>query len=335
MNPKTASASAVSTPRARQTAGETDSRTTQERSTRASGTTRSIRARVNAYVALTKPRIIELLLVTTLPTMIVAKRGLPSLALMAATLLGGALAAGGANAMNMYVDRDIDEVMDRTRNRPLVTGALSARSALFFAITLEVVAFVELFTLVNLLSAVLAVSATAFYVFVYTLWLKRRSTQNIVIGGAAGAVPVLVGWAAVTGRLAWPPIVLFGIIFIWTPPHFWALAVKYRKDYKAAHVPMLPVVASMKRTAGEILAYTVLLVAVSVLFYFVAEMGLVYLTVAAVLGAIFIYMSARLLLSALGDRATDKEAMRLFTYSITYLTVLFVAMAGDVLIRRY
>jgi heme o synthase len=292
-------------------------------------------ARIGAYVALTKPRIIELLLVTTLPTMVVAKRGLPSVGLMAATLLGGALAAGGANAVNMYVDRDIDRLMHRTRNRPLVTGAVTPTAALVFAISLEVLAFVELWLLVNLLSAVLAVSATAFYVFVYTLWLKRRSTQNIVIGGAAGAVPVLVGWAAVTGTLSWTPLVLFAIIFVWTPPHFWALAVRYREDYEAAHVPMLPVVASLRRTTLEILLYTALLVAVSLLFAAVAHMGLVYTVIAAVLGAGFLAMAGRLWARARGDRATGRDAMRLFSYSITYLTVLFVAMAGDVLVRYH
>ncbi|HEY5244418.1 MAG TPA: heme o synthase [Acidimicrobiales bacterium] len=291
-------------------------------------------ARLGAYVALTKPRIIELLLVTTLPTMIVAKRGLPSVGLMVATLVGGALAAGGANAINMFVDRDIDRVMHRTRNRPLVTGAVTPQAALIFAISLEVVAFVELWLAVNLLSAVLAVSATAFYVFVYTLWLKRRSSQNIVIGGAAGAVPVLVGWSAVTGSLSWTPVVLFAIIFIWTPPHFWALAVKYRDDYDAAHVPMLPAVATLRRTAREILLYTVLLVAVSLFFASIADMGALYVVVAAVLGAGFLLMAGRLWQLARHDRATGRDAMRLFSYSITYLTVLFVAMAVDVLIRH-
>jgi protoheme IX farnesyltransferase len=285
-------------------------------------------------VALTKPRIIELLLVTTLPTMIVAKRGVPSVGLMVATLVGGALAAGGANAINMFVDRDIDQVMHRTRNRPLVTGAVTPQAALIFAISLEVVAFVELWLAVNLLSAVLAVSATAFYVFVYTLWLKRRSSQNIVIGGAAGAVPVLVGWSAVTGSLSWTPVVLFAIIFIWTPPHFWALAVKYRDDYDAAHVPMLPAVATLRRTAREILLYTVLLVAVSLFFASIADMGALYVVVAAVLGAGFLLMAGRLWQLARTDRATGRDAMRLFSYSITYLTVLFVAMAVDVLIRH-
>jgi heme o synthase len=293
------------------------------------------RSTVGAYVALTKPRIIELLLVTTLPTMVVAQRGLPPLWLMAATVVGGALAAGGANAINMVVDRDIDRVMNRTKNRPLVTGAMSARAALVFALVLEAAAFVELWLAVNLLSAVLAISATLFYVFVYTLWLKRRSSQNIVIGGAAGAVPVLVGWAAVTDSLSWVPVVLFAIIFIWTPPHFWSLAVKYRDDYAAAEVPMLPVVASMKRTTTEIVYYTVALVAVSFLFGPVAHLGWIYMITAAVLGFGFLYLVTRLWGLAQTGAATGREAMRVFGYSITYLTVLFVAMAGDVLIRNH
>jgi protoheme IX farnesyltransferase len=292
-------------------------------------------ATVGAYISLTKPRIIELLLVTTLPTMVVAKHGLPSLGLMAATLVGGTLAAGGANAINMVVDRDIDRLMNRTKNRPLVTGAMTPRAALVFALTLEAAAFVELWLAVNLLSAALAVSATLFYVFVYTLWLKRRSSQNIVIGGAAGAVPVLVGWAAVTDRLSWAPVVLFAVIFIWTPPHFWSLAVRYKEDYAAADVPMLPVVATMKRTTREIVLYTVALVAVSLLFGPVAHIGLIYMVSAAVLGAGFLFMTVRLWNLARTDRATGKEAMRVFSYSITYLTVLFVAMAGDVLVTNH
>jgi len=296
-------------------------------------TRRSGRDVLGAYVALTKPRIIELLLITTLPTMVVAKRGLPSLGLMVATLAGGALAAGGANAINMFVDRDIDRLMRRTQGRPLVTGTVTPRAALTFAIVLEVAAFFELWLVVNALSAVLAVSATAFYVFVYTMWLKRRSSQNIVVGGAAGAVPVLVGWAAVTDHLAWPPVILFAVIFIWTPPHFWALAVRYRGDYAAADVPMLPVVATMRRTTRSIFVYTVLLVAVTLVFSPVAHMGILYTAAAAVLGAVFLGMAGRLWIRARGDRATDRDAMRLFGYSITYLTVLFVAMAGDVLIR--
>ncbi|HEY7947036.1 MAG TPA: heme o synthase [Acidimicrobiales bacterium] len=281
-----------------------------------------------SYLALTKPRIIELLLVTTLPTMFVARRGVPSVWLMLATLAGGALAAGGANAINMVVDRDIDKLMQRTRNRPLVTGAMTPRAALVFALSLELIAFLELWGAVNLLSAVLAVSATAFYIFIYTLWLKRISSQNIVIGGAAGAVPVLVGWAAVTDRLGWAPVVLFAVIFIWTPPHFWALAIRYREDYETAGVPMLPVVATLKRTAGQILAYTVLLVGVTVLFAAVGHMGVFYLVSALILGAGFLLYAVRL-----RREATPRAAMKLFSYSITYLTLLFAAMAGDVLVR--
>jgi len=289
----------------------------------------TLASQVGAYVALTKPRIIELLLVTTLPTMIVARRGIPSLALMVATLLGGTLAAGGANAINMFVDRDIDKVMHRTRNRPLVTGAMAPRNALIFAVTLEVLAFAELWARVNPLSAVLAVSATLFYVFVYTLWLKRRSSQNIVIGGAAGAVPVLVGWAAVTDHLAWSPVVLFAIIFLWTPPHFWALAFKYKEDYQAAEVPMLPAVATFARTAREILVYSVLLVGVTLLLAPVASLGVIYVASASLLGLVFVGLAARL-----RWRATPKAAMQLFSYSITYLTLLFVLMAVDILTRH-
>jgi heme o synthase len=289
----------------------------------------SVGSRVGAYVALTKPRIIELLLITTLPTMIVARRGMPPVWLMGATLLGGALAAGGANAINMFVDRDIDKLMHRTRKRPLVTGAVTPRRALIFAITLEVVAFIELWGWVNLLSAVLAVSATLFYVFVYTLWLKRTSSQNIVIGGAAGAVPVLVGWAAVTDSLSWTPVVMFAIIFVWTPPHFWALAVKYKDDYQAAGVPMLPAVATFKRTAREILVYSVLLLGVSLLLAAVAKLGTIYVVSASVLGVAFVALAVRL-----WRRATPKAAMQLFSYSITYLTLLFIVVAVDVFVHH-
>jgi heme o synthase len=289
----------------------------------------SVLERVSAYVALTKPRIIELLLITTLPTMILAKGGMPAIWLMIATLLGGTLAAGGANAINMYVDRDIDKLMHRTAKRPLVTGVIAPQNALIFAVTLEVVAFIELWAWVNLLSAVLAVSATLFYVFVYTLWLKRTSKQNIVIGGAAGAMPVLVGWAAVTNSLAWTPIILFGVIFMWTPPHFWALAYKYKEDYEAARVPMMPVVATFRRTASEILAYTVIMVGLTLALAPVAHLGTLYVVAAAILGAGFIVMAARLFL-----QATPKASMQLFSYSITYLTLLFVVMAVDVFVQH-
>ncbi|MDQ3643488.1 MAG: heme o synthase, partial [Actinomycetota bacterium] len=217
------------------------------------------RGRLAAYVALTKPRIIELLLVTTVPAMIVAQQGMPPTWLVLATLVGGTLAAAGANATNMVIDRDIDKLMRRTSKRPLVTGEITPRNALIFAIALEVAAAVWLTLVVNPLSAALALAAMLFYVFVYTIWLKRTSTQNIVIGGAAGAVPALVGWAAVTNELAVAPFVMFAIIFVWTPPHFWALAIRYRADYAAADVPMLPVVASFDDTAKRIVAYTVVL----------------------------------------------------------------------------
>ena len=284
---------------------------------------------VGAYVALTKPRIIELLLITTLPTMVVAKRGLPSLTLMSWTLIGGALAAGGANAINMYVDRDIDQLMERTKNRPLPSGALKPRNALVFAIILEIVAFAQLWATVNLLSACLAVSATLFYVFIYTLWLKRTSTRNIVIGGAAGAVPVLVGWSAVTNSLGWAPVVLFAIIFYWTPPHFWALAVKYADDYRNADVPMLPAVTDLRTVGVRIVWYSVVLVAITIAFTPVGHMGWYYTVSAVVLGAAFLAMAVQLLRTP-----TPKVAMRLFGFSITYLTLLFVAMAADQLIRN-
>jgi len=233
--------------------------------------------RIGAFIALTKPR------------------GLPSIWLMVATLVGGTLAAGGAHAINMVVDRDIDALMERTKNRPLVTGIVSPTEAMVFAITLEIVAFVFLWQVVNLLSACLAVSATLFYVFVYTLWLKRRSTRNIVIGGAAGAVPVLVGWSAVTNTLDWPPIVLFAIIFYWTPPHFWALAIKYKDDYEAAAVPMLPVETDLQTVARRILMYTILLWGLTLLFGPVANLGFIYLATALVLGAVFTWLSVQVL----------------------------------------
>jgi heme o synthase len=260
--------------------------------------------------------------------MIVAYRGLPPLWLIAATLAGGSLAAGGANAINMYVDRDIDAVMRRTAGRPLVTGVVEPGQALVFAVALEVAAFALLAGVVNLLSAVLAVSATLFYVFVYTLWLKRSSTSNIVIGGAAGAVPVLVGWSAVTGSVGLAPLVLFAVIFVWTPPHFWALAVKYRDDYTAAAVPMLPSVASMATTTRRILAYTVVLWALTLLFHVVGDMGGIYLVAAVVLGAVFTAYAAQL-----HRTGTPEVAMRLFVWSITYITLLFGAMAADQLVR--
>jgi protoheme IX farnesyltransferase len=285
------------------------------------------RSRIGACVALTKPRIIELLLVTTVPVMFVAEQGVPPLALVVVTVLGGSLAAGGANAINMVVDRDIDALMERTRNRPLVTGELTPRGALTFALGLEVAAFALLWSTVNPLSAVLAVSACLFYVFVYTLWLKRTSRQNIVIGGAAGAVPTLIGWTAVTGQLAWAPVVLFAVIFFWTPPHFWALAIRYREDYSAASVPMLPSVADDQTVGRQIVAYTIIVWALTLVFIPVADMGLLYSAVAVVLGAVFTVQSVRL-----RDDPTPERAMALFHWSITYVSLLFGVMAVDPLL---
>ncbi|HVA52427.1 MAG TPA: heme o synthase [Acidimicrobiales bacterium] len=290
---------------------------------------------LRGYLALTKPRIIELLLVTTVPTMIVAANGFPRLWLIVVTLVGGTFAAGGANAFNMVIDRDIDAIMERTKRRPLVTGVMSARSAALFAGALEVLAFVILAIWVNELSAWLAMSATAFYVVVYTMILKRRSKQNIVIGGAAGAVPVLIGWTAVTNSLGWTPVLLFLVIFIWTPPHFWALAVRYRDDYEAANVPMMPVVTSLRRTTLEILVYTVVMWALTLMIGPSAHLGWVYAVSATVLGAMFTFYALRLYRHALVGKANVAEAMRLFHFSITYLSALFILMAVDVLVRNH
>jgi protoheme IX farnesyltransferase len=285
---------------------------------------------LRAYLALTKPRIIELLLVTTIPTMVLAQGGgIPSLWLMAAVVLGGSLAAGGANTINMYLDRDIDDVMRRTRHRPLPRHAVTPQRALAFGIVLSILSFVWLTVTVNLLSAVLAASAIGFYVFVYTLWLKRSTPQNIVIGGAAGCVPVLVAWAAVTGTVQVPALVLFAIVFYWTPPHFWALALRYRGDYAAASVPMMPVVRGEAETARQIVIYTILLVVVSLLLFPAARMGLIYLAAALVLGAGFVWYALRVQ----RDISDGRAAIRLFRFSISYLTLLFAAVAADSLLR--
>ena len=285
------------------------------------------RSKFGSYIALTKPRIVELLLVITIPTMVLAQRGWPSIWLMVWTFVGGWLAAAGANAINMYIDRDIDKLMERTKNRPLATGAIRPRNALVFAITLEIVAFVILLAGANLLAACLAMSATAFYVFVYSLWLKRSSKQNIVIGGAAGAVPVLVGWAAVTNSLGWAPVVLFVIIFLWTPPHFWALAIRHTEDYRAAGVPMLPVVASMKETIRSMIAYSVVLTVSTLVLVPVANLGLIYGITALVFGVAFVIGTI-----ALGSNPTEARSMRLFSFSITYVSAIFLALTLDVLL---
>jgi protoheme IX farnesyltransferase len=294
----------------------------------AHGGRRTSTSTLGSYVALTKPRIIELLLITTVPTMVLAEGGWPSTALVVVTLLGGSLAAGGANAINMYVDRDIDRLMERTRNRPLVTGAIAPRNALVFALALEVAAFAVLWWGANLLAAVLALSATAFYVGVYTLWLKRTSRQNIVIGGAAGAVPVLVGWAAVRGDLAWTPVVLFAAMFFWTPPHFWALAIRYADDYRAANVPMLPAVVPFEHAVRQMIGHTVALVTCTLVLVPVGDLGPIYTVAAVVLGAMFVAATIWL-----GRNPTPAASMRVFGFSISYVTLLFAAMTLDVLVR--
>jgi protoheme IX farnesyltransferase len=282
-----------------------------------------------AFWQLTKPRIVLLLLITTVPAMILADGGVPSLWLIASTLIGGTAAAGGANAINQFVDRDIDSVMRRTRRRPLPSKIIEPATALAFGLVLGGAGFVWLFVLVNLPAALLAFGALAFYVLVYTLWLKRSSPQNIVIGGAAGAAPALVGWAAVTGRVGLPAVVLFAIVFVWTPPHFWALALRYERDYAAAGIPMLPVVAGRAATGRQILWYSLVLVATSLVLYPVGHMGPLYGAAALILGAIFVARAWRLFRAG-----TAKAAMDLFKYSIAYLALLFGAVAADVIARR-
>jgi protoheme IX farnesyltransferase len=281
-----------------------------------------------SYIALTKPRIIELLLVTTVPTMILAQGGLPPLGLVIATLVGGSLAAGSANTLNCFLDRDIDEVMHRTERRPLVTGEIPPLRAMAFGVILGIIAVALLVATVNVLSAVMALLAILFYVFVYTLMLKRRTPQNIVWGGAAGCMPVLIGWAAVTNGLAWTPVVLFMIIFLWTPPHYWPLSLRYRDDYAAAGVPMLPVVAPPTVVAQRVVVYTWAMVACSVLLVPVAHTGPVYAFVSVVLGAVFLKAAYGLRARARAG-AEDLAPMRVFHLSITYLTFLFLAVAID------
>ena len=293
----------------------------------AHGSRKPATSTIGSYIALTKPRIIELLLITTVPTMVLAEGGWPSTWLVVITLIGGTLAAGGANAINMYVDRDIDRLMKRTQNRPLVTGAIAPRNALIFALCLEVAAFAVLWAGANLLSACLALSATAFYVGVYTLWLKRTSRQNIVIGGAAGAVPVLVGWSAVTNSLSLTPWVLFAAMFFWTPPHFWALAIKYADDYRAANVPMLPAVVPFDHAVRQMIGHTIAMVVCTLVLIPVADLGAIYSVTAVVLGAAFLASTI-----VLAKRPTAAMSMRVFGFSITYVTVLFGAMTLDVLL---
>jgi protoheme IX farnesyltransferase len=283
------------------------------------------RSRVSAYIALTKPRIIELLLITTVPAMVLAAGTWPGTWLVVATLIGGSLSAGGANALNMYYDRDIDEVMRRTRARPLARHEVTPLAALAFGVVLGLAGFVWLWVFTTFLAAAISTAALVFYVFVYTRILKRATTQNIVIGGAAGAAPTLVGWAAVTGRVSVPAWVLFLVVFYWTPPHFWALAVRYREDYEAAGVPMLPVVAGVEATTRRMLLYTALMVGVSLLLVPLGGMSWIYLLAAVGLGGWFLWDNWRVV-------RQPSLAMHLFTTSTVYLSALFAAVMLDVLI---
>ncbi|MGA8248557.1 MAG: heme o synthase [Nocardioides sp.] len=283
---------------------------------------------VTAYVALTKPRIIELLLLTTLPVMFLAANGVPPLGLVVATLVGGTLSAGSANALNCVVDADIDARMRRTRRRPLARHQISERAALVFGLALGVVSTLVLGVWVNWLSATLALTANVFYVVGYTLLLKPRTSQNIVWGGAAGCFPTLIGWTAVQGRLDWPPVVLFLVVFFWTPPHFWALAIRYREDYARAGVPMLPAVAPTRLVARQIVAYAVVTVLVSLIVWPVARTGPVYAVVALALGGAFVVEALRLWRRAsASDELSALQPMRLFHLSNAYLTLLFVGVA--------
>jgi protoheme IX farnesyltransferase len=284
------------------------------------------RSKLGSYFALTKPRIIELLLITTVPSMVLAAGRWPGTWLVVSTLIGGSLSAGGANALNNYVDRDIDEVMRRTRSRPLARHEVAPRNALVFGVVLGLTGFAWLWVTSNLLAAVIATTALLFYVFVYTLGLKRTSAQNIVIGGAAGAAPAVVGWAAVTGSVGLPAWVLFLVVFYWTPPHFWALAIRYREDYERAGVPMLPVVAGIRATTRKMLLYTGLMVGISLLLIPVAGMRWIYMAAALGLGAWFLGDTWRVY-------RKPSDAMRLFTTSTVYLSALFGAVMLDVIVR--
>jgi protoheme IX farnesyltransferase len=289
---------------------------------------RSFTETLGAYVRLTKPRVIELLLVTAVPPMILAYGGLPPIDLVFAVVVGGALAAGGANTINCWIERDRDRMMRRTNARPLPRGEIVPSHALTFGIVLNIVAFALLASIANLLAAALTLSATLFYVFVYTLWLKPRTVQNIVIGGAAGAVPALVGWAAVTGSLAWPALILFLVVFFWTPAHFWALAMKYRDDYAAAGIPMLPVVRGPEETARQISAYAMVTVALTFALTLTGDLGRLYAISALVLGAVFVTRAF-----ALRREPTALRAIKFFAWSNVYLMLVFVAVAVDALIH--
>ncbi|MFL6156919.1 MAG: heme o synthase [Marmoricola sp.] len=293
----------------------------------------SLRDVVAAYVGLTKPRVIELLLLTTVPVMFFAHRGVPSLGLVVATVLGGTLSAGSANALNCVYDRDIDEQMRRTRRRALPRHIVSPRAAFLFGVVLAVVSTLVLGFFVNWLSAGLALAASAFYLFVYTMLLKRRTTQNIVWGGLAGCFPALIGWTAVTDQLAWAPVVLFAVVFFWTPPHTWALAMRYREDYASVDVPMLPVLRTGEQVARQIVAYSWVMVAVSLLLWPVADTGIVYPLAAVVLGATFLVEAHLMWFRARrSNELAEIRPMRLFHWSNLYLSLLFVAVALDPLL---
>jgi protoheme IX farnesyltransferase len=287
----------------------------------------TLRERVSAYIALTKPRIIELLLVTTVPAMVLAARGVPPLDLVFWTLIGGTMAAGAANAINCYIDRDIDLLMTRTRRRPLPAHDVDPESALVFGLVLGVLAFGIMALFTNLVAAFLTLVAMAFYVVVYTMLLKRSTPQNIVLGGAAGALPPVIGWAAVTGDISLPALLLFAIVFYWTPPHFWALSLRLRRDYAAASVPMLPVTHGVPETTRHIALYTVLMVCLTLVFFAVARMGLVFLAGALVFGALFLFQAIQM-----WRDGTDARAVRLYKYSITYLAALFGLVILDVFV---
>ena len=285
---------------------------------------------VGQYVSLMKPRIIELLLITTIPVMFLADQGVPDLWLVVATVVGGTLSAGAANTLNCYIDRDIDAVMHRTSRRPLVTGTVTPSGALVFGVALTVASTLWLGFLVNWLSAALALAALVFYVFGYTLLLKRRTAQNIVWGGAAGCMPVLIGWSAVTGTVSWSAFILFLVIFFWTPPHYWPLSMRYADDYKSARVPMLPVVQRSLVVARQIVAYSWAMVVASLALVPVQHVGWIYTVAAVAAGALFLAESHRLLARARAGAAQDVlRPMRLFHFSITYLTILFVGVALD------
>ena len=287
--------------------------------------------KIKAYVALTKPRVIELLLVTTAPVMILAARGIPDLWLVLATLLGGTFSAASANAFNCYVDRDIDKVMKRTSKRPLVTGELTPREALVFAFLTGVASIAFLWIFTTWLAAVLSLVAILFYVLVYTLVLKRRTPQNIVWGGAAGCMPVLIGWAAVTGSLDWTPVILFGIVFLWTPPHYWPLSMRYKEEYAAVSVPMLAVVRGTSTVGLQVVLYAWATVACSLLLIPIAPMGVLYAVVATLSGAWFVVEAHRLYVHAI--RGGELKPMRVFHASITYLTLVFLAVGLDPLLH--